>query len=235
MNKVIIVDDDKFFCKLIEIALSNAKYQHETIYTYEDAIDYLKSKKSDEALLYILDYDLGSSKTGLDLCRKIFIEKGTPILMLTASENKTILVDCLNSGANQYVIKPFGLNEFLARVSASIRSGGNNNIKPSLKELKLKNLTLKTDTKILKYDTNNQSIKITDLEIIILAQFFKNPNKILSKEEMFLILYGPSARKILSRSLDMAIARLRKKIKNSKFPIEIQAVRGFGYQLIRYE
>jgi DNA-binding response OmpR family regulator len=157
---------------------------------------------------------------GITVCKKLREnEIHTPILMLTARGELDDKVTGLNSGADDYLTKPFAFAELLARVKALSRRP-----KEAISsKLKISNLELDTNSYEVKRD--NKNIKLSKKEFVLLEYLMRNKNKILSKDRIIASIWDYDA-DILPNTVEVYIGYLRKKIPNL-----IHTVRGFGYRI----
>lgn len=150
----------------------------------------------------------------------------TPILMLTALGTTDNIVNGLDAGADDYLIKPFKFKELLARLRALERRK-NFTVSPQAK-LKIANLELDTDAKVVKRDKDE--IKLTSTEYRLLEYFMKNPNKVLSRIEILESVWDIGF-DIGTNVVDVYVNYLRNKIDKEYSPKLIQTVIGMGYIL----
>jgi DNA-binding response OmpR family regulator len=151
----------------------------------------------------------------------------TPIIMLTAKGQEKEKITGLNLGADDYITKPFSLEELLARIKAVLRR-----IDPARAVgLSFKFAELDVDIAALKAKRKNKEIEITKREAAILQYFAANPNRVISREELYKEVWEETMTELGTRTTDMHIAKLRSKIeKNSADPQIIKTVRGAGYK-----
>ena len=151
----------------------------------------------------------------------------TPVIMLTAKGQEKEKVTGLNLGADDYITKPFALEELLARIKAVLRRTD----PARAVGLTFKFADLDVDIAALKVTRKAQEIEITKREAAIIQYFAANPNRIISREELYKEVWEETMSDLGTRTTDMHIAKLRSKIeKNSADPQIIKTVRGAGYK-----
>jgi len=151
----------------------------------------------------------------------------TPIIMLTAKGQEQERVAGLNLGADDYITKPFSLEELLARINAVLRR-----IDPARAVGQtFRFADLDVDIAGLKIKRSEQEIKISKREAAIVQHFAANPNRIISREELYKAVWNETMSELGTRTVDMHIAKLRSKIElNAAEPEIIKTVRGAGYK-----
>ncbi len=151
----------------------------------------------------------------------------TPVIMLTAKGQQKEKVTGLNIGADDYITKPFALEELLARINAVLRR-----TEPARAVgQSFKFADLDVDIAALKVKRGGQEIGITKREAAIIQHFAANPNRVVSREELYKEVWEENMSDLGTRTTDMHIAKLRSKIeKNSAEPQIIKTVRGAGYK-----
>lgn len=181
--------------------------------------------------MYHSDYDLVlldlmlPMKDGLTVLRNIREEKITiPVLILTAKDTKDDIVLGLESGADDYLVKPFSRKELFARIKALLRRPK----KSLLPEIKIHDLTLNQNTK--KVFRKNKEIPLTLKEFNLLELLMKNPDKVFSREQILFNLWGFEFESF-SNIVDAHIKNLRKKIEKNRNQKILETVRGIGYRL----
>jgi DNA-binding response OmpR family regulator len=222
--KILIVDDDIELCNLLKQCLENEGYDIETIHTGYGAITALNQKTD----LVILDVML-PEMSGFDVLKKIREVSNIPVLMLSAKSDEMDKVLGLRTGADDYLTKPFGLSELIARVDSLLRRftilGGNNDRKTILDFGKLKIDTDKCT--IFKKDT---TLSLTAKEYKLICLLAQNPLHVYTKKQIYQNVWEDDF--MYDDNTIMAlIRRLRKKIEDDPDnPIYIQTVWGIGYR-----
>ncbi len=151
----------------------------------------------------------------------------TPIIMLTAKGRESEKVEGLNIGADDYITKPFSLEELLARIEAVLRRTDPARAVGRTFEF----AGFCVDVPALKLRRNNEEIEITRREAAIIQYFAANPNRVISREELYKQVWGETMSELGTRTMDMHIAKLRSKIESdTSEPRAIKTVRGVGYK-----
>jgi len=221
--KVLIVEDEHKIANLIKQGLEQERFVVDVAYDGTTGLDYASSEPYDTI---ILDRLL-PGVDGLEIC-KTLREHGnhTPILMLTAKGQTADRVEGLNSGADDYLTKPFAFEELLARIKALARRP-----KATISNLlQVENLSLNIDTYEIR--RGKDQITLSSKEFALLEYLMRHQNKTLTKEQIINHVWSYEAN-ILPNTVEVFIGYLRNKIdrpfKDSKNLIH--TVRGFGYKI----
>jgi DNA-binding response OmpR family regulator len=219
--RILVVDDDRRLCAVIKRGLLEEAYAVDLAYDGEEG-EYLAEVNPYD--LIILDIML-PNKDGIEVCRELRAKKvNTPILMLTAKDTVEDRVKGLDTGADDYLVKPFAFNELLARIRAMLRREGMS----KSPELRVGDLTLNTLTR--QVWRGQRPIELTTKEYVILEYFMRHPNVVVTRTmvEEHAWDYDFDS---LSNLVDVYIRRLRRKIDSEGEDSLIQTVRGAGYRL----
>jgi len=221
--RILVVEDEHKIANAIRRGLEQESFAVDVAY---DADEGLSSALTREHDLIILDRMLPGLIEGLDVCREIRAEGiHTPILMLTAKDKISDKVAGLNSGADDYLVKPFAFEELLARVRALLRRPQDN----LGTVLQLDDLQL--DTTSYAVTRAGQRISLSSREYALLEYLLRNQNRVLSKNNIIGHIWDYDA-DILPNTVEVYIGYLRHKIDRPfKGPQLIHTVRGFGYKL----
>jgi len=222
-NKILIVEDEKDIRNLIIYSLEGKGYQTISTDDGEKAIKMLKENKPD---LIILDWML-PSVSGLEICRSIRRDintKNIPIIMLTAKITEEDKVLGLDSGADDYITKPFSTAELSSRVKAILRRIERNNNK------KLKYADIEMDLVAHKIIRNGRKIKLGPKEFKLLKNFLEQPQRVFSRDQLLDKIWGENIY-VEPRTVDVHIRRLRKAITANNEINIIRTVRDAGYSL----
>ena len=221
--KILVVEDEKRIADSIKKGLEQEKYIVDVAYSGNDGYDLASTEKYD---LIILDIMLPEI-SGIEICQSLRKENNsTPILMLTAKGQIHEKVEGLNSGADDYLTKPFSFDELLARIKALTRRKGEMiNV-----VLSLSDLTLNTETYEVK--RGKTPIMLSNKEYMLLVYLLRHPNQILTKDKIITQVWDYES-EILPNTVEAHIKKLRDKIDvpfKNQLPL-IKTVRGFGYKI----
>lgn len=227
MKRILLVEDDPEITKLLKLHLNTQMYDLTSSSTGKDALEQQTEGQFD---LIILDITLPDIN-GMELC-KTFREKNklTPIMMLTCKGEETDKVLALELGADDYVTKPFGILELMARTKALLRRGEQiHTEKEEQKEqIFFKNLLI--DINKRKATVRGERIELTNKEFDLLVLLAKNPGKIFSRHDLLEIIWGV-AFSGYEHTITSHINRLRIKIEtNLQHPEYILTAWGTGYR-----
>ncbi len=221
---ILVVEDEKN----IRSALTDfLEYHGFSAVVAEDGLEAERIAGEQQFDLILLDLMLPKI-SGEQLCAK-WRQEGlqTPILMLTAKGQEKEKIAGLNLGADDYITKPFSLEELLARIKAVLRR--TDPARAVGQTFKFANLDV--DIAALKVRYNNKEIEITKREAAIIQYFAANPNRIIGREELYKEVWNDTMTDLGTRTMDMHIAKLRSKIeRDSANPEIIKTVRGAGYK-----
>ena len=223
-EKILIVDDEKDIVKMLDYNLKKEGYRTISCYNAEDALDLVASQHPD---LIILDLML-PGMDGLEVCKTLKKEEKSariPIIMLTAKTQEADKIVGLELGADDYITKPFSPRELVARIKAVLRRTQE---KQELAEV-VKIGDLKIDfSKILVY-LKNKTIELTAKEFELLKTLIKVKGRVLSRDYLLDTIWGfDHAIEIQTRTVDVHIRTLRKKLKNEAK--RIITVKNYGYR-----
>ena len=219
--RILVVDDERAVRESLRRALQLEGYEVELAEDGADALAKLNGGGNPDAM--ILDV-LMPTIDGLEVCRRIRREgNAVPILMLTARAEVESRVAGLDAGADDYLPKPFALEELLARLRALLRrSGGGDEV------LRFEDIELDPSTREVHRD--GEAIELTRTEFNLLELFMRNPRQVLTRSTIFERVWGYDFG-FASNSLDVYIGYLRRKTEAGNRPRLIQTVRGVGYAL----
>lgn len=231
-SKILVVDDEVNIVELIKMNLESSGYEVIEAYTGMEAITKTNFFSPDLILLDLMLPDVD----GLQVCkmlRKNVNTEDIPIIMVTARSEEIDKVQGLSIGADDYITKPFGISELEARIKTVLRRTENKNFSKNLDTissniLSYKNLTLDHS----KYEVTQDNIRIdfTLTEFNILKKLMENGD-IVSTRESILNLIGADNTKNDSRTLDVHIRNIRKKLEENHILEYIETIRGIGYRL----
>ena len=225
--KVIIAEDDRFIREGLKDLLENEGYHCLLAEHGQQALDLFEKNQVDLVLLDIMM----PKKDGYSVCREIRQHnQNIPVIFITAKSEEIDQVLGLELGADDYIMKPFGTREVVARIRAVTRRCLQKRNNTDAATFSLSDLTVYPDE--LRAQRGEQTLELSLRDISILKLLAINPGKVVSREDLFNHCWGrnylPS-----SRTLDQHISKLRKQIEiDPKSPSIIQTIHGVGY---RYE
>ena len=225
MNRILIVDDDKELCALIKCSVLSEDIEADCCNTGKEGLKKLKEK---EYQLVILDVMM-PGMDGFETLKKIRAENSLPILMFTSKNDSASKVRGLRAGADDYLTKPFDMDELIARIVSLIRRYTRfNQPDGTLKQLHFDGLEI--DIESLSITTINGTFELPPKEFDLLLFCAKNQGKILTKQRIYEEVW--SEEYFYDDSNIMAIiSRLRKKLEeNPGSPKYIQTIKGIGYR-----
>ena len=226
-KKILVVDDDKNICELLNIYLKNEGYNVVFAYDGSDAVNKAKEEKPD---LIVLDVMMPIIN-GWEACKLIRQFTNVPIIMLTALDTLENKVQGLNIGADDYIVKPFEPVEVLARINAHLRREENKAQKEdntSDSEVEVDNLKVNMDTYEVKL--NNELVKdLKPKEIQLLYFFMTNKNQVFTREQLLDKVWGYEYFGG-TRTVDVHIKSVREKLSSDKNKWEIKTIWNVGYK-----
>ena len=217
MSKILIIEDDKNIQRLLTLELRHKNYVVDSAYDGEQGIEMFSKNTYN---LVLLDLML-PKKSGKEVCQELRKLADTPIIIITAKDSVLDKVELLDLGANDYICKPFAMEELLARIRVATRNKENSNNKHFYIENEIK-----MDISAKKALLNEEEISLTKTEFLILEYFMKNKGLSCSREKIIIGVWGydfDGEEKIV----DVYINSLRKKIDPKSY--YIHTIRGFGY------
>jgi DNA-binding response OmpR family regulator len=219
-KKILIVDDEEDLCEILQYNLSNAGYKTEIAHSAEEA---LKKSLHDYDLL-ILDVMMGPM-SGFKLADKLRkeLDNIVPVIFLTAKDTENDILTGFSLGADDYITKPFSVNELTARVKAVLKRSEYNKPKGQA-TAKFGDIELDTVKKRLIVD--GQKVELTKKEYEILKLLLENQSKVFSREDILMRVWGGDVI-VTDRTVDVNITRLRTKL--GKFGPNLKNKTGYGY------
>jgi len=227
VKRVIVVEDEQTLAENLSAKMQSEGFSVKTVNNGEEGLELIRSEKPD---LVVLDIML-PGLDGLSICRMVRNDKATseiPIIMLTARGTEVDKIVGLESGADDYIVKPFGLGEFLARVRAVLRRSRTRNTAIQHDELTSDNLTMDlTGRRVFR---GEEEIKLSNKEFDLLAELMRNRGAVLSRDLILTKVWGYDYF-VDKRTVDVHIRWLREKIEEApSSPKRIITVRGLGYR-----
>ena len=222
--RVLIVEDEYNLAEIISTKLKNEKYDVDISIDGEDGLDKALSKIYD---LIILDIML-PKVDGIEILKEIREnEIDTKVIMLTAKSSLDDKLVGFEYGANDYVTKPFHVEELIARANAQLRKNDKNTKRDIIE---VGDIILNIRTSTITCNKNNESINISYKELMIIEYLMNNSNQIISKEQIYDKIWGMDT-DFESNNLEAYLSFVRKKLKMIDSNVTIKAIRGMGYKL----
>ncbi len=220
MKRILVVEDEANLARFIELELTHESYAVTVMYDGESGLQEALSTEYDCILLDIMLPKLN----GLEVCRKLRREKETPVIMITAKGETYDKVIGLDYGADDYIVKPFDIEELLARLRALLRRNKNEDDSEHL--LVVGNLQI--DKEAFTVLCDHQLIELTKTEFELLKLLAMNKRHVMTREKVLTAIWGYD-NEVETNVVDVYIRYLRNKLKPFGQDQLIETVRGVGY------
>ena len=218
MKSILLVEDESSISDFIKGVL---EYEGYKVCVKDDGRLGLEEALKNEYDLVILDVML-PSMNGFEICRRLKKEKNTTVIMLSAKDSVMDKVNGLQIGADDYIPKPFAIEELLARIEVVFRR--ENNLNNSI--VRFKDITININSRTVK--KNNNEINLTNKEYELLMVLIDNKNKVVTREELLEKIWGYGYEPE-TNVIDVYVRYLRTKLSNENKEEYIQTVRSVGY------
>ena len=219
---IFLIEDDEALAEGISFMLEKEGYETERFSACSDSRRALEQTQPD---LILLDWNLPDGD-GLMLCREISEKWKIPILMITARDMEIDQVMCLESGADDYIAKPFSLAVLKARIAALLRRQGGQSEKAG----QLISGQIRVDNKEMRAWKEDEELDLSLTEYRLLKYFLENKNQVLLKEQILSHVWDNGGKFVEENTLMVNIRRLRTKVeKDASHPEYIKTVHGMGY------
>ena len=215
---ILIIEDEKNISNLLKLELTHANYECDQAFDGESGLN--KALNQDYELI-LLDLILPRIN-GIEVCRQLRLKKQTPIIMLTARDEVMDKVNGLQVGADDYLAKPFAMEELLARINALLRRVSNQN-----KSLKYKYGEIEIDVINHHVKFKDETITLTTTEFDLLSLLVQNGGNIVTKNDILNKVWGYE-KNVSTNVVEVYIRYLRNKLAG----INIETIRGIGYRLV---
>lgn len=223
--KILVVDDEKLLVKGIKFNLENEGYEVDTAYDGEAALNLAKTNDYDLLILDIMMPKL----SGVEVCMRVREFSTVPIIMLTAKSEDSDKLVGFESGADDYVTKPFNILELKARIRALLRRSAINDQRDESNKLQFRDITVDTDRRTVEKD--GKYVELTSKEFDILELLIKNPGRVYSRENLLNIIWGYDYQGDI-RTVDVHVHRLRDKLESDPSAPDLIATKwGVGYYI----
>ena len=224
-HRVLIIEDEKNLARFVDLELQHEGYETAICHVGRKGLETALNQEWDVILLDLMLPELN----GLEVCRRIRPIKDTPIIIMTARDSVIDRVSGLDQGADDYIVKPFAIEELLARLRALFRRIDHNKEEKNQSQqssVKYRNLVIEKKGRIVKRD--DQVIDLTKREYELLLYLMENLNTVLSREVLLDKVWGYKT-EVETNVVDVYIRYLRNKIDVPGKDSYIQTVRGTGY------
>ncbi len=222
--RIMVVEDEEPLGVLLRYNLESEGYQVEVVPRGDEAEIRLQENVPD---LLVLDW-MVPAVSGIELCRRLRMRPETerlPIIMLTARGEESDRIRGLDTGADDYLTKPFSMTELLARLRAVLRR-----IRPALADEALNYADIVMDLVAHRVTREGKPVHLGPTEFRLLEFLMQHPRRVFSREELLNSVWGPDIH-VEPRTVDVHIRRLRKALEPFRADDLIQTVRGVGYCL----
>ena len=220
-GRVLVVDDDASLAEMLTIVLRQEGFDSRMVTRGDLALDAFRDYKPDVVLLDLML----PGKDGIDVCKEIRAESGVPIVMLTAKGDTVDVVVGLESGADDYVVKPFKPKELVARIRARVRR---NDSTSQAETLTIGDLSI--DVAGHQVSRDGEAVSLTPLEFDLLVCLARKPWQVFTREVLLEQVWG-YRHAADTRLVNVHVQRLRSKIEHDpENPEVVVTVRGVGYK-----
>ncbi len=223
MAKVLIVEDDAGISDFVNLELQHEGYETAIAETGRQALEQFENENPDLILLDIMLPEL----SGLEVLRRIRKTSDVPVIVLTARGETYDKVNGLNAGADDYLPKPFEIEELLARMSAVLRRSA----KKDTSSEKLVNRAIEMQPLSMKATVNGKELTLSKTEFIMLKNFMEHLDEALTRDQIITEVWGKN-HFIDENNVDVYVGYLRGKIDQITQEEYIRTIRGIGYMMI---
>lgn len=223
MREILLVEDNEIIVKGLKYLLEQEKFDIKIAKNIVEAKTMIKKQKFD---LYLLDITLPDGD-GYEICQYVKKQKDVPVIFLTAKDEELNVVQCLDMGADDYIIKPFRNRELISRIKSVLRRYYHDEINEN--QIKCRDVIIDSNKAVV-YKAGKE-IVFTSLEYKILYMLISNKNILVTREQILDKIWDVAGNFVNDNTLTVYIKRIRNKLddKERKF---IQTVRGIGYKVV---
>ncbi|GAW98370.1 response regulator transcription factor [Secundilactobacillus hailunensis] len=224
MSRILIIEDEKNLARFVELELKHEGYDTEVQFNGRTGLDAALAEDFDVILLDLMLPELN----GIDVARRIREVKSTPIIMMTARDSVIDRVSGFDHGADDYIVKPFAIEELLARVRALLRRIHIESEQKDFKQTTVtyKDLTIEKENRVVR--RGDEVINLTKREYELLLTLMENVNVVLARDVLLNKVWGYES-EVETNVVDVYVRYLRNKIDRPGEKSYIQTVRGTGY------
>ncbi|MDE2637642.1 MAG: response regulator transcription factor [Chloroflexota bacterium] len=219
-HNILIIEDDRRIATWIKVYFERAGFSAQIAYDGQAGLAAARNTAPDLIILDLMLPRLG----GMEVCKTLRRESDIPIIMLTAKEAHSDRIMGLDSGADDYIVKPFNPDEVVARAKAVLRR-----VKSAVQQVLTRGpISLNTSTSSV--TINERSVALSQTQFALLATFMRHPNQVLSRDQLIAMALDNEFDGF-DRAIDNHILRLRKQLANEGHQ-PIQTVYGAGYRFV---
>ncbi|EEI23463.1 response regulator transcription factor [Lentilactobacillus hilgardii] len=224
MSRILIIEDEKNLARFVELELKHEGYDTQVELNGRTGLQAALDENFDVILLDLMLPELN----GMEVARRLREKKNTPIIMMTARDSVIDRVSGFDHGADDYIVKPFAIEELLARIRALLRriQIENDQQKSSKKSVTFKDLTIEKESRIVR--RGDEVINLTKREYELLLTLMENVDVVLARDVLLTKVWGYDS-EVETNVVDVYIRYLRNKINRPGENSYIQTVRGTGY------
>ena len=223
MRKILLIEDNSTIVMGLKYSLEQENFEVDTAKNIVTAKSKIKKQEYD---LYLLDIALPDGE-GYEICKTIKENQNVPVIFLTAKDEEKDVVQGLDMGADDYIIKPFRMRELISRINSVLRRYQKNINNEN--QIKCQNVLIDNNTaKVYKDGTE---VILTSLEYKILLMLFNNKNILVTREQILDKIWDVAGNFVNDNTLTVYIKRIREKIDDKDGKL-IETVRGIGYRVI---
>jgi two-component system KDP operon response regulator KdpE len=231
MMKILVVDDEPQICRLLKTGLTGYGFDVITTTNGGEALMLAAQKKPD---VIILDITLGSSPDGLEVCAQLREWSNVPIIMLSVRGDEKTKVAALDAGADDYLVKPFGMEELRARIQAILRRAANEPANPTDAEIRVGDLVI--DLLSRRVTVEGEEVHLTPTEYDLLRVLATHSGKVMTHKMLLNQVWGPDYAQ-MDNYVRQFVNQLRKKLRenparNIRYIINEP---GVGYRFVNLE
>lgn len=223
-QRILIIEDEKNLARFIELELKHEGFETEIMYNGRTGLDAALTQEWDLILLDLMLPELN----GIEVCRRLRPSKNTPIIIMTARDSVIDRVSGLDHGADDYIVKPFAIEELLARIRALLRRVEIEEEQRKVKQTTVtyRDLVIEKENRVVRRE--DEQIELTKREYELLLILMENVNVVLSRDVLLNKVWGYKS-EVETNVVDVYIRYLRNKIDVEGRESYIQTVRGTGY------
>lgn len=224
MSRILIIEDEKSLSRFVELELQHEGYETEVRFNGRTGLEAALNKNFDAILLDLMLPELN----GIEVCRRVREAKTTPIIMMTARDSVIDRVSGLDHGADDYIVKPFAIEELLARLRALLRRIDIESEQKAFQQTTVtyRDITIEKENQVARRD--GKIINLTKREYQLLLLLMENINVVQSRDALLDEVWGID-NEVETNVVDVYVRYLRNKIDRPGEQSYIQTVRGTGY------